>query len=385
VNDRSGSILAGRRIGLLTGPVSRLGGGVFEAVALHAELVRAEGGTPVVIGLADAFAAQDRPRFADAEVTACPVRGPRQIGFAPHMIPALLAARLDVLHLHGIWLYSSRAGLVWARKTGRPYVVSPHGMLDPWITARGRWKKALARLGYERASWRRANLLHALTDREAADITRETGRDDAVVIPNAGPTARANPPTARPPVITYLGRIHPKKNVLTLIEAWDRLASGNAVPGGAELVIAGWGERGHVAELEARAAHASHCVRFIGPVHGSAKRDLFAQARFLALPSFSEGLPMAMLEAWAEGVPTLMSSECNLPQGFASGAAIDCGTAIDRIASAMAEALAMPDARWHAMSQAALSLAHGEFDLHTVARRWAMTYDGLMQQAEPQE
>jgi poly(glycerol-phosphate) alpha-glucosyltransferase len=41
-------------------------------------------------------------------------------------------------------MYPSRAGLQWARRTGKPYLISPHGMLDPWITGRGRAKKALA-------------------------------------------------------------------------------------------------------------------------------------------------------------------------------------------------------------------------------------------------
>ena len=216
--------LAGRRIGLLTASASRLGGGVFEAVVIHAELLRSAGATVEIFALGDRFSAEDAGRFAPSQVHHTPVVGPRQIGFAPRLVSALLTAELDCLHLHGIWMYPSRAGAKWAQATGKPYLISPHGMLDPWITARGRVKKAVARLAYERAAWRRARALHALTRREAEDIRRETGRGDTIVIPNPGPPLRSpGPDAADRRQLCYLGRIHPKKNIGALIEAWAAL------------------------------------------------------------------------------------------------------------------------------------------------------------------
>ena len=197
-----------RRIGQLTAWASRAGGGVFEAVAAQAEMIRAMGDEPLIFALDEPHAQADRARFGDASVSLSRVIGPAQVGFAPGLLPTLLAADLDCLHLHGIWMYPSRAGMLWARATQRPYIISPHGMLDPWITARGRWKKAAARAGYERASWRAATTLHALTPAEAADIARETGRADAVVVPNAGPTPLPIPTEPRAPHVAYIGRLH---------------------------------------------------------------------------------------------------------------------------------------------------------------------------------
>ena len=362
--------LASRRIGLLTASASRLGGGVFEAVVARAGLIAAQGGTPVVIALEDAWAHEDRHRFGAAEVLTVPVRGPRQIGFAPALARCLDAAALDCLHLHGIWMYPSAAAAAWASRTGRPCIVSPHGMLDPWITGRGRWKKALARLGYERRSWRRAWRLHALTGREAADIVRETGRTDSIVIPNAGPPLAC---TGRVPAtmqFAYIGRIHPKKNLGPLLSAWRSVDR----PAGSELVIAGWGDRRAVSELEDWVQAAGPSVRFLGPIFGAAKRELLARARFVILPSLSEGLPMAVLEAWSHATPVLMSDACNLPAGFDAGAAMDCGDTRSSIAAALDRAFAMDDAEWTAMSQAALTLAAGEFSSAAVGSRWADTY-----------
>ena len=262
--------------------------------------------------------------MAPLNSSACRVRGPAAFDYAPGLLPLIRAADLDILHLHGIWQYVSLCGAGWAEATKRPYVISPHGMLDPWITARGRWKKALARAFYERRSWRDASLFHALTEAEAQDIARESGADKPriAVVPNyvAADTAPSAP---RTPLVLYVGRIHPKKNLDALIDGWSAARASEA---GYRLAIAGWGEPAHVAALQARlAALADPAVAFLGPVYGEQKQKLLREARFMVLPSLSEGLPMAILEAWGTATPSLMSAACNLPEGFARGAALETG------------------------------------------------------------
>ena len=362
--------LAGKRIGLLTASASRLGGGVFEAVVAQVEIIRAGGGEPLVFALEDAHCGDDRARFGATQVATSAVRGPRQIGYAPALLPALLSAELDCLHLHGIWMYPSRAGAEWARATRRGYIISPHGMLDPWITARGRWKKALARAGYERQGWEAASFLHALTGREAGDIARESGREDSRVIPNAAPPVSNAAPRPRAPHVAYIGRIHPKKNLLALVEAWNSAKK----PAGSRLDIAGWGEAGDIAQLQAAVDRGDRSARFLGPLYGAAKEELLGDAQFMVLPSLSEGLPMAVLEGWSAGTPTIMTSECNLPEGFAAKAAIECGERQVAIAAALEQALGLSDPDWRAMSGNARALAAGPFSSEAVAVRWGDAY-----------
>jgi glycosyltransferase involved in cell wall biosynthesis len=372
--EKNGRVL---RLGLLTARVSRLGGGVFEAVVAQAQTLNAqEGLTPVVLGAADAFTQEDKQRLDGIELLSVPSRGPAVFGYAPGLLPLIHSANLDVLHLHGIWQYVSLCGARWAEATRRPYLISPHGMLDPWITARGRWKKALARAVYERRSWRDARLFHALTETEAQDIAHATGAEKSriAVVPNyiAADTA---PPAARAPLVLYIGRIHPKKNLTALLDGWGTARASEA---GYQLAIAGWGEPAHVADLRAKlAALADPGIAFLGPVYGEQKQKLLREARFMVLPSLSEGLPMAILEAWAAATPCLMSAACNLPEGFAQGAALETGTEADSIAGALRRGLALPEAGWQAMSVAARALAQRRFSPAAVAAQWAAIYRRL--------
>jgi len=368
------SAIAGRRIALLTPWASRAGGGVAEAVVAQAAIVRDAGAVPVVVTLADASLKDDAERFGGAEIVAVPVRGPARFGFAPTLARELEGAQLDVLHLHGIWMYPSKAARIWRQRTGKPLVISPHGMLAPWITARGKPQKAVARQLYERGAWRAASRLHALTGAEAEDIRCESGRRDALVIPNAAPAVEAAPPFPDP-VVAFIGRIHPKKNLAALIAGWEQAR----LPAEARLEIAGWGAEEDVAWLRDRIAEVPS-ARFLGPVYGAEKAEMLRRARFVALPSFSEGLPMAILESWAAGVPTVMSVECNLDEGFDAGAAFDSGMTAESVAAALTRAFALEEGDWRRASDAARSLADGPFSATTVAREWVAAYAALMDQ-----
>ena len=62
------------------------------------------------------------------------------------------------------------------------------------------------------------------------------------------------------------------------------------------------------------------------------------------LPSFSEGMPIAVLEAWSYGLPVLMTEACNLPEGFAAGAALQIGPDRAGIGAGLRQLFAMSDA-----------------------------------------
>lgn len=371
------SPLAGKRIGLLSSWVSRSNGGVFEAVVAQAELLASLGAEPVVLGLRDLHSDADAWRLGNVKRHLCDPAGPASLGYAPKLAASLGSSQLDVLHLHGIWQYPSHAAASWAKDTGNPLVISPHGMLDPWITGRNAWKKHLGRALWERRAWKSAAVFHALTSAEAHDIAHETRGTNVATIPNPAPPVLPDVDANRRSMALYIGRIHPKKNLAALIDGWN--AARAALPDKAVLTIAGWGDDEGIDALEhAIRDHAGLNIEFVGTAFGSQKAALLDLARFVVLPSLSEGLPMAILEAWSVGVPTIMSEHCHLPEGFAHGAAIACGTASDTIARALVEGFTLPETDWQRMSVAARTLASGQFSPATVAEKWGRLYAALL-------
>lgn len=349
---------------------------MFEAVVAQAEMLRAMGAVPVILAAHDPAHEQDRWRLGDADVRLAASTGPTPLAYAPGLQKVLAGAELDLLHLHGVWQYPSHAAGLWARETGRPLVVSPHGMFDPWITRRNAWKKHAARHLWERAAWRRTTAFHALTAAEASDIRREQAEAQTFVIPNAAPQAGPERDRLPPPNLLYIGRIHEKKNLVALVAAWRSVAP--RLPQDATLTIAGWGDDGGIAALEAVMADAAPSIQFVGAAFGAQKAALFDVSRFVVLPSLSEGLPMAILEAWASATPTIQSDACNLPEGLAAGAALRCGTRQDAIGRAILAAFQLADEQWFAMASAARSLAAGPFSQDRIALRWESAYADLL-------
>jgi poly(glycerol-phosphate) alpha-glucosyltransferase len=325
-------------------------------------MVAALGGTPVLFAL---------PHRDKASAPELPWESYRLGRMRMMQGRPLIAAELDLLHLAGIWHWPSIAARRWSVRAGRPLVISPHGMLADWIVNRNRWKKGLWQRVVERPAWVRAAIFHALTTGERDEIARRADAE-AAIIPNTAPPASPARDAFPPPQVLYLGRIHPKKNLPAAIAGWERADP----PGGSRFLIAGWGAPGDEVELRRRIARSPRrgSISFLGAVHGERKAQLLRESRFTLLPSLSEGLPMSVLESWAAGTPALVSSACRLPEGFAAGAAIDCGTKASTVGIALSRALAMPPAEWFAMSASGQTLAQTHFGADEIARAWAEIY-----------
>lgn len=320
------------RIAFVTGWLSRSGGGLATVVAALSRAIAMENVETAVFGLEDElWCASDAASWSGASVHALAIKGPRALGYSPRMTRRLSDWSPDVVHVHGIWMHHSRCVLQWTRATSRPYLISPHGMLDDWALANARWKKRIASVLYERAHLRQASALHALCQSEAQAITRQGLNSRLEIIPNGvdiptavnidAPPWQQNPDTR---VMLYLGRLHPKKNLPAFLEAWSQMnqrQKKSAVPW--MLVVAGWDQTGHGEELKRR-CHTlglAEQVHFTGPLFGAEKHSAFRNADAFVLPSLSEGLPMSVLEAWSYGLPVLMTDHCNLTEAFAMGAA----------------------------------------------------------------
>ena len=356
------------RVVLVTAHLSRASAGVMTGVVpLVRELPR-HGIEPTVIGILDETAPEDALAWGP-NVEACPPFGPRAFAFAPKMRAALARSAASMVECQGLWIYPSLASLLWSRRTGRPHMISPHGMLDPWAVRRSAWKKKLVRLWYEDAHLRSAACLRALNLAEARAI-RTFGLTNPIAIVPVGvdlPDLVERGSTGAGPTLLFLSRIDRKKGVHELIQAW---ALSDAASAGWRLRIVGWGDPEYVAATAklVDGLDVGRSVELAGPAFGAAKAEAFRNADAFILPSYSEGLPVAVLEAWSYALPVLMTSACNVPEGFVAGAAYEITTEPAAIAEGIRTLIALPEGARRAMGMAGRRLVAARFTWPGVAR-----------------
>jgi poly(glycerol-phosphate) alpha-glucosyltransferase len=377
--------------------VSRTNGGIFEAERRLQQVLAAKMGIGVeVLGLRDAKTDEDRAAWAPLQPVACAVKGPAGFGYAPDFAPALHRTDADLAYVAGLWKYPMWAAQSWARSTLRPLVIAPHGMLEPWAVRHSGFKKKIAGWLFQNAQLRGAACLRALCPPEAASFRAYGLKNPVCVVPNGVDlpplgegTASRHPrfPAGRK-VLLYLGRIHDKKGLAQLIAAW---AQAHAAAPDWTLAIAGWDQDGHTAELQrqatelglawtdaSRAGAPEATLHFLGPQFRADKAAAYASCDAVILPSFSEGLPMVVLEAWAAARPVLMTPACNLPEGFAAAAALRIEPDSASIAEVLLTLFEMSPHDRRAMGSRGRALAEANFEWRSVAARMALVYEWLV-------
>ena len=172
------------KVGVVTGSVSQLGGGLLDCVRAPALEMARRGVKQKIFALRDQRTDQDLPGWMPLRPEVFSTLGPRSIGFSPGLRRALMESDVELMHSHGIFLWLSGHVNEWHRKTGKPYVVSPQGMLDPWALRNSAWKKRIAARLFEDRHLHGAACLHTLNEAEAEAMRAYGLRQPIAVIPN---------------------------------------------------------------------------------------------------------------------------------------------------------------------------------------------------------
>ena len=299
----------------------------------------------------------------------------------------------ELVHCHGLWRSPTRIATRLAH-AGFPLVIAPHGMLQPGALAFSRRKKQLVWHLWERRALQSARCLHALCTAEAEDIRALLPRVPIAVIPNGVqlPAALdsclpeplwAGVIPAGAPVLLYFGRFHAKKGLDALLRAWQAAAAA-AVRSGWWLAIVGYGDGGrlqrHVAVAQARGELAQ--VHVGGPAFGAEKAAVLHGASAFVLPSLSEGLPMAALEAMGHRLPCLLSSACNLPDALQAGAALPAQTEPLALAAALEHLFSLSPAERNAMGEAGRAHVAARYSWPQVAEQTQQLYRWILGSGE---
>lgn len=360
------------------------GGGIAEGVRQITPHLQA-------LGVATTLASLDPPQDPWLADQGCPTigLGPVHSGYGYRRgLPARirgLAQQHDAVIIEGLWQYHAYATWRALRGSGLPYFVYTHGMLDPWFK-RTYPLKHLKKWAY----WPWADY-RVLRDAKAVLFTTEQERllarqsfwlyrahEVVVGYGTSAPPADAEQQRqaflARFPhlrgqrILLFLSRIHPKKGVDLLIEAFAAVASSDPR---LQLVIAGPDQVGWQAALQQRAAELGIGERLTWPgmLSGELKWGAFRCAELFCLPSHQENFGIVVAEALACGLPVAIAEPVNIAEEVsAAGAGLVHADTVESTTEALRRWLALTAGEKQQMGLRGEQLFRERFDFASVAR-----------------
>lgn len=262
-----------------------------------------------------------------------------------------LVSAADIVHIHMLWEFPTWAAAAACRKTGKPYIIRPCGMLDPWALSQHSWIKKLHLLLGGQSILDHASVIHCTSDREMAGLPTSVDRTKCAVVPIGLPSAAYDnlppreafsnrfPQIAGKTIVLFLGRLHPKKQPDVAIRAF-RLACRDRAD--IHLVMAGSGEDQYVGQLRRLVEELGlgKKVTFSGMLLGESVREAYAAADVFVLPSLLENFGISVAEAMAAGCAVIVSDQVYLADEIrGANAGSVCAPSDSALAAALRELL----------------------------------------------
>ena len=295
----------------------------------------------------------------------------------------------DIVHINSLYKFSSTVAALYCRLYKVPYLVRPHGTLDPYIFRRHRLIKSIYEKMFEWQNLEHAAAVHFTAFEEMELVRPLRLKIRGVVVPlgvnaNAfrisGVSDRFRSKwriTPNKNIILFLGRINFKKGLDLLVRAFSQISKGRE---DLHLVLAGPDDEGYGAKVRHWLVRegALSKTTFTGIVAGSDKLDILAAAQLFVLPSYTENFGLAVVEAMAAGLPVVISNKVNIwSEIFDAHAGVVVNCDIEELAGAMERLLLNPvDAK--EMGERARRLVKERFTWERVAPLMIELYRNIL-------
>lgn len=286
----------------------------------------------------------------------------------------------DLVHVNCCWMPCCALTQKWAQKKGYKVILTPHGMLEPWIMNRNYWTKKLpALLLFQKSAIKNADCIHATAESEKLNILKLGYNNRIEVIANGidVDSIKIKENWERKRNILFLSRIHVKKGIEFLLEAVSLLKSQLE---GYTVTIAGEGEEEYLSSLKSKAKELGieKMVNFCGGVYGEKKWELYRNADVFVLPTYSENFGIVIAEALASGTPVITTKgtpweELNT---------VKCGwwtkIGTDATKKALIEFLEISENQLRKMGNNGRTLVENKYSSKTIAKEMKNLYNKLL-------
>lgn len=212
----------------------------------------------------------------------------------------------DVVHVNCSWEPICSYVIFWAKQLQYPVVVTTHGMLEPWVLNKNRWKKSIALWGYLKRAIRKSDFLVA-TSFEEAENQKVLGYNEKIAVIPHGVIVENIPMKRdwkRHHEIFFLALLRPNKGADLLLDATADLKDKLQ---GYKVVIGGFGSDEYVACLRHKIKElgVEDMVSMPGMVSDAGKYVFYQQADVFVLPTLHENFGIVVAEALACGTPVI--------------------------------------------------------------------------------
>jgi glycosyltransferase involved in cell wall biosynthesis len=279
----------------------------------------------------------------------------------------------DIVHINGIWSPQNWGFQKVAQELKIKVVLSPHGMLESWILEHNPLKKKIALFLFQNKAIKKANHIHATAQMEN-DSIRKLGFNNAItIIPNGIDLSEITQEKASygSKKMVFLSRIHPKKGIEILVEAWR-----NCDTTGWTLEIAGNGDDNYIQSLTQMAQDLKN-VNFVGAKYGQEKWNFLRSADVMVLPTYSENFGIVVAEALAVGLPVITTAGTPWQdlEKYNCGWWIDLSTL--NLKSTLVKVFNTPIVTLESMGNNGKNLVKEKYDIKAIGKKMVELYNNM--------
>jgi poly(glycerol-phosphate) alpha-glucosyltransferase len=305
--------------------------------------------------------------------------------FSIKILIDLWNSKADIGHIQALWSFTSIALYVWARLRNRKYLLSSNGYLDTWALNKSKIKKKIALyIGFNAVIYN-AYCIQVNNIREIQSVRQIGYRGHIAVIPNGInilDETNINPPwptNVSNKILLYLGRIDEKKGVDLLINAWN-LVQKNDECKDWTLVIVGFSENLTNYELcclEIINKQKNNSILYYNGQYGLNMNSCYHNANAFILPSFSEGNPIAALNAMISRKPVLITPHCNIKDNNSKKFGIFFEPSVNEIILALKDLFLMSEDELRDMGENAFNYANENNSWESVSFKYDQLYNWM--------
>jgi glycosyltransferase involved in cell wall biosynthesis len=268
----------------------------------------------------------DQPVWQDnVEISYFPIQSPR---FFSSSFPLAIALKdivpsCDIVHIHSLYLFHTAVTGFYCRYFGIPYVLCPHGALDPFMYKHHRLRKSIVEFLFDNHNLKNASAVHfTTTDEQQLAQPYILGANSFVVplgfdiedyknLPPVGTFKSQYPNLEGKKIILFFGRLNFKKGIDILVKAFAQVAK---VRQDVHLVLAGPDNENYGEQVKKwlEAEGVSHLATFTGMLKGVDKLAVLNDADLFILSSYSENFGISVVEAMICGLPVIISDQVNI-------------------------------------------------------------------------